>query len=779
MLDKIWFNQDADLTGIISSLCAQLHNEGPVNSDILESLSIIKSLYPKKIEPFENDILFYMGLFYKTSEPKNFQQLVYQEFADTIKETTSCDFTPVQADAFYRIKENENFSFSAPTSTGKSYLFNHLLLNAEGDVVIVVPSRALLSEYIKKISAVVGKEVLVLPFIDIINRAKTKRNIFVITPERGDELFDKLDKLNIELIMFDETQLTEDHLRGLKFDSFVRRVDKKCPAAKKVFAHPFIANPEAQITKNKLQGTSSSVSYNQRSTGKIFLTRSNMGIYTYFSPYHDTSNGGLNYDGDPIADILGKGGTCLIFVSKESIYKSKIDDKIQQYIDYCEKITDVKALGYISQVKEFLGANKRKYSKIVDMMSYGIIIHHGSIPLRVRSIIEKFINDGFAKLCFATSTLIQGVNMPFDLVWIESFRFYGSKDEKALNLKNLIGRAGRTSDMSSSFNFGYVVINRTNKEKFIRRLAEQSMITDESFLDQEDLNENDDMADEVYAIRNDDFNTDFKMPNAQVERLKGSDVDTSIAFVLDKLFDNGEPITGKKYYDIPSVQRNKIKSAFHSIFVAHMKRKNLMSGERSVLSTAIPILLWVIQGKTFAEIVSLRYSYLSKREDRILLQKQLKEGKINSIVYRQKLHSLMVRQSTVAHSLPDKDYVKSNSLFKDIRTVDLPYDLVIYDTYDFMDKVLSLSLKTPMCAAFLLYYDKTKDDRALAMSNFISFGTNDPKEIWLKRYGFEQEDMEWLVPCVDNVNEDQITFNENINQYLDNEQKTSLLIRYV
>ncbi len=84
-----------------------------------------------------------------------------------------------------------------------------------------------------------------------------------------------------------------------------------------------------------------------------------------------------------------------------------------------------------------------------------------------------------------------------------------------------------------------------------------------------------------------------------------------------------------------------------------------------------------------------------------------------------------------------------------------------------------------MCAAFLLYYDKTKDDRALAMSNFISFGTNDPKEIWLKRYGFEQEDMEWLVPCVDNVNEDQITFNENINQYLDNEQKTSLLIRYV
>lgn len=779
MLDNSWFDQDADLTGIISSLCAQLHNEGPVNSDILESLSIIKSVYPEKIEPFENDILYYMGLFYKTSEPKNFLQLVYQEFADTIRESTSCDFTPVQADAFYRIKESKNFSFSAPTSTGKSYLFNNLLLNAEGDVVIVVPSRALLSEYIMKISAVVGKDVLVLPFIDIINRAKTKRNIFVITPERGEELFDKLDKLNIELIMFDEAQLTEDHLRGLKFDSFVRRVDKKCPNAKKVFAHPFIANPEAQIKKNNLQGSSSSISYKQRSTGKIFLTRSNKGNYTYFSPYHDASNGRLNYAGDPIADILRRGGTCLIFVSKESIYKSAIDNKIQQYIGCCNKITDAKALGYISQVKEFLGANKRKFSKIVDMMSYGIIVHHGSIPLRVRSIIEQFINDGFAKLCFATSTLIQGVNMPFDLVWIESFRFYGTEDEKALNLKNLIGRAGRTSDTSSSFNFGYVVINSNNKSIFIKRLAEQSMITDESFLDKENQDENDDTADEVDAIRNDDFNTDLKMPNAQVERLKGSNVDQSIAFVLDRLFDNGEPITVKKYYDIPSAQRTKIKSAFQRIFVAHMRRQDLVGGERSVLSTAIPMLLWVIQGKTFAEIVSLRYSYLSKREDRTALQKDLKEGKINPIAHRQKLLSLKVRHSAAAHSLPDKDYVIPNSLFRDVRAVDLPYDLVIYDTYDYMDKVLSLSLKTPMCAAFLLYYDKTKDDRALAMSNYISFGTNDPKEIWLKRYGFEQEDMEWLAPCVESVNEDQITFNENINQYLEDEQKKSLLIKYI
>ncbi|BCS86597.1 hypothetical protein prwr041_24900 [Prevotella herbatica] len=779
MLDKMWFDIDVELTDFIFSLCTELHKEGPVDSDVLESLSIIKSLYPEKIAPFENDILYYMGLFYKTTKPTNFKELIYQEFADSIKETTSCDFTPVQADAFNKIKSSNNFSFSAPTSTGKSFLFNKLLQEAKGDVIVVVPSRALLSEYISKISVVVGKDVLVLSFIDIINKKKTKRNIFVITPERGDDLFQKIDELNIDLFMFDEAQLTEDKLRGLKFDSFVRRVNKKCPKAKKVFAHPFIDNPEAQIIKNKLIGKSSFANYQQRSVGKIFLTRKKNDSFVYFSPFNDKTNGDIVYNGDPIECVLNRKGTCLIYVSKNSIYTSVISEKIQRYIVQCPLIADSRALKYIEKVEEFLGSNKRKSSMIVEMMRHGIIIHHGSIPLRVRSIIEQFITAGYARLCFATSTLIQGVNMPFDLVWIDNFRFWGSDDEKSLDLKNLIGRAGRTNEKSNTFDFGYVVINESNRGKFTERLLYTSRISEDSLLDLEGHDIFEDVEDEINAIINDDFDIDLKMPNIQVERLKDSNIDVDIAYILDSFFVNGKPISGKEYYNISKVQRDKIKKAFQHIFVSHLNRRELVGGERSVLSTAIPLLLWTIQGKTFAEIVSLRYSFLSMREEQARLTKQLVEGFISEPIFLQEQDKLRVRESPSAHSLPDKSYTKSNSLFKDMSPMKLSYDLVIYDTYDYMDKVISLSLKNPMCAAFFLYYDKTNDSRALALSNYISYGTNDRKEIWLKRYGFEQEDMEWLKPCVDDIDENQITFNDNIKQYLDDEQKSVLLERYI
>ena len=114
-----------------------------------------------------------------------------------------------------------NFSFSAPTSAGKSFLYQELIRDIDGDIVIVVPSRALLSEYILKIKKLVSNDVLVLPFIELVNTAKTTKRIYIITPERGDELFKFEGRLTIKLFLFDEAQLSEEGIRGMKFDSFV------------------------------------------------------------------------------------------------------------------------------------------------------------------------------------------------------------------------------------------------------------------------------------------------------------------------------------------------------------------------------------------------------------------------------------------------------------------------------------------------------------------------------------------------------------------------------
>ena len=169
----------------------------------IETLSYLKKYNPKAFKIYEGKLMFLMGLFYKTSEPNSFLEAIYNAYAQTIIEETGHNFTPVQADAYNSIKKYTNFSFSAPTSAGKSYLFQELIKETQGDIIIVLPSRALLSEYLIKVKKLVSNETLVLQFIEIVNTKRTKNRIYIITPERGEEIFKNIGNLNLELILLD------------------------------------------------------------------------------------------------------------------------------------------------------------------------------------------------------------------------------------------------------------------------------------------------------------------------------------------------------------------------------------------------------------------------------------------------------------------------------------------------------------------------------------------------------------------------------------------------
>ena len=199
---------------------------------------------------------------------------VFGMYRKQIKDDYGHYYTPVQASIINGINENQCFSFSAPTSTGKSYVFTKLIIESSKDVVIVVPSRALINEYYIRINeAIPDKRVNILTFIDCINTAYATRNVFIVTPERCAELFKKKDRFDVEYFLFDEAQLSDDgSKRGLYFDSIVRRSQKAFPNAKYVFAHPFVKNPEAQIKKNRFdEHHSLALQYVQKSVGQMFI----------------------------------------------------------------------------------------------------------------------------------------------------------------------------------------------------------------------------------------------------------------------------------------------------------------------------------------------------------------------------------------------------------------------------------------------------------------------------------------------------------------------------
>ena len=56
-----------------------------------------------------------------------------------------------------------------------------------------------------------------------------------------------------DIVVFDEAQLSNDYsVRGLYYDSVIRRCVVHFPDAKLVFAYPFIDNPEVKYVKNRI-----------------------------------------------------------------------------------------------------------------------------------------------------------------------------------------------------------------------------------------------------------------------------------------------------------------------------------------------------------------------------------------------------------------------------------------------------------------------------------------------------------------------------------------------
>ncbi|RZK42535.1 MAG: DEAD/DEAH box helicase [Pedobacter sp.] len=755
-------NLEARLRDILS----KIHTRGPIEVGEFEFLAYAKKFHPQVFVNYEKTLLNFIGLFYKLSPAESLMEELYSIFADSIEFETGNKFTPVQADAFKKINSNIYFSFSAPTSAGKSFLFREIISKSVGDIVIVVPSRALIAEYMYILEGLVDKDVLVLQFIEIVNVLHTRRRIYVITPERGVELFKNLDRLNIELFLFDEAQISDEEVRGMRFDSFVRRVDRLVPAAKKVFTHPFILNPEAQLTKHSFDQRSDHYCYRQHSVGKIHLVLKEQ-KFEYFSPFVV----GAKIQTVPTADDILKStleanGTVLIYTSKNKIYDGSFLLDFDKYISICPKLTDAKALEYIEELRQFIGASTRgteKHSTLIDMMEKGIVIHHGSIPLKARLIIESFVNNNFAKICFSTSTLIQGINMPFDIVWINNFKFTGSEQQKNLDLKNLIGRAGRSTQLKDSFDFGYVIIENRNLILFRKRILEASTIKSTSLLDESMANVNEDMVDIVQAIQNDSFNDELQLTNTQVERIRNADSDQDILYILDNLLIDNLPLKGRQYYNLSQHYRAKIKAAFQNIFISHLRRQELTRSEKAILSASIPIMLWQIQGKSFAEIVSLRHAYLTSRTELRNILSKVKKKEITAAEGVRLRAEIKVKRSPMASPLPNSK-VKAPSLFDEIPVNDLDYDKLVYDTYDYLDKVISLSLSDPICAALQLFFERTGDERALTIRNYIKYGTNDVKEIWLLRYGFSFEDVEWIADYVIGIDDQEINFSQDISQ---------------
>lgn len=754
LIDKIV--KGKELEEIIEFVRKNIYFNGPISTLDMEILSYLKYYQPEFFSKYEGDILERMGIFYKENKINSIEGLIMSNYKKVIAEKYNKFYTPIQTNLINNILLNKNFSFSAPTSTGKSYVFREIIEDKnKKDVAIIVPSRALINEYFIKIRDIIkDKSVNVLTSVEIINKKIAKRNIFILTPERAKDIFKYKQELQLDFVLFDEAQLgDEESTRGMIFDSIVRRIKRNFSNTKLLFAHPLINNPEAQLKKNNIE-EGNYKNYLEKNVGQMFISYDGGKYYNFGIEKHIMGNCKKRIEIDPIKNIIMNKGTVLIYTSKASIYDGRILDKFGKYIELCEEIKDKKALKLIKKLKELIGATQRKksekYSKMIELLKRGIITHHGSLPLKARIILEEFTQNNFCRICFATSTLVQGINMPFDVVWIDKF-----ESSQMLSVLNLIGRAGRATT-KEKFDYGIVVVKDSNKSRLRSIIKTKINLKEVSMLDIENNEEDDNVRDFKESIKNGTLSDEYNLTQKQLERLEENSLDNSIEFILEKMVRKNSFISVDEFNKYDRSVITKIREEFEKIYVAYLNRDELSSGEKAVLSNAIKILVWQINGKTFKQVVWYRYSYITRLEERkkIMKQKNKKEA-------QNEIDNMEARFTMECSDIPDKNLMSFN-MFKGKKVNEVNYDRIVFDTYDYIDKIIGFKLKDIYYATFKKFFERTGDIRARNMAIYLKYGTIDYVEIMLIKYGFSFETIEWLKKYVKKIDEEEIVFKKKI-----------------
>ena len=92
----------------------------------------------------------------------------------------------------------------------------------------------------------------------------------------------------------------------------------------------------------------------------------------------------------------------------------------------------------LNSCADYFGENSNEYQ----LLTKGIVVHHGNMPGLLSRLLVELIQKQVVYIIVATSTLSEGVNLPFETIIIPTL-LRGQEPLSISEFKNLIGRAGR------------------------------------------------------------------------------------------------------------------------------------------------------------------------------------------------------------------------------------------------------------------------------------------------------------------------------------------------
>ncbi len=378
-------------------------------------------------------------------------------------------FTDEQYEIFSNLKNSNHYSFSGPTSLGKSFIIKefirHLIEenNCNENIIILVPTRALINQTLlqlkKEFSDIKNYKTLSHPTVPETFRAEEKKFIFIFTPERLIAYLADFNNPKIGYLFIDEAQkvTSPNDTRSPLYYHAILQAERK--SIKLYFASPNIPNPEVFLKLfEKSTEEAKSVKSSPVSQNRYFLDLLDERCLM-FSDVMGEQNIDFNFNGDDFY-------TCIKRLSKSDasiIYCNTKSDTIEYALEFSKTLPD-KEDGRIDEVISTIEEHLHKKYFLINCLKKGVAFHFGSLPQRIREKVEQLFFDKAIDFVFCTSTLLEGVNLPAKNIFILN-NAIGLTKFTDIDFWNLAGRAGRLTRELSGNIICARVIDKGNRWK--------------------------------------------------------------------------------------------------------------------------------------------------------------------------------------------------------------------------------------------------------------------------------------------------------------------------
>ena len=346
------------------------------------------------------------------------------------------------------------FSYSGPTSMGKSFVVQTYIrqqIEAEDspkhNYAILVPTKALINEVRSSLIGSLQKKLKELNYRvvtaagDIVLK-QDHHFIFVMTPERLLHMMIEKKNIQIHFLFIDEAHKISDRGgRSTYYYKVITQLANMQELPTIVFASPNIPNPEIYlnlipgIQDKKMEKLASK--FTPVCQFKYFVDYWKREAYT-FNDYTRKEEFFCKIPPtDDLPDLVkrvGREKQNVIYCSS----RKKVVDYAVKYAKDLPVISDDKLKTLANDIR----AEVHKHCFLADLILRGVAYHVGYLPANIRLRIEKSFEEGLLRTIFCTSTLVEGVNLPADNLFITSYRD-GISNMDEVEFRNLIGRVGR------------------------------------------------------------------------------------------------------------------------------------------------------------------------------------------------------------------------------------------------------------------------------------------------------------------------------------------------